>query len=178
MNDNDKLTDIQEQYNILSNLEQHLRGELRLTPCIGAEIEFYIHGNIDMSLLEQKIGYEVKEEKGKNQYEIDLLPSQNLANYSREIYELRNNIIKSAKELGGITDFSSKPFTDDYGNSMHIHLNFLEDNDVEKYARILCNYLPETISIIYIFIYIYIIYIYILNIKKKKRQRITLYANR
>ena len=55
MNDDDKLTDIQEQYNLLSNLEEHFRGGLGLTPCIGVEIEFYIHGNIDIRLLEPAI---------------------------------------------------------------------------------------------------------------------------
>ena len=29
---------------------------------------------------------------------------------------------------------------------MHIHLNFLENNDVEKYAKILCHFLPNTID--------------------------------
>jgi glutamine synthetase len=147
MNNDNKLTDIQEQYNLLSKLEHYFRKELSLTPCIGAEVEFYIHGNINIDLLTQKIGRTVKKEKGKNQYEVDLLPSENLALYAREINELRKLIIKSAKELGGIADFNSKPFANDYGSSMHIHLNFLENNDVEKYAQILCHYVSENIRV-------------------------------
>jgi len=147
MNNDHKLTDIQEQYNLLSKLEQQFREELALTPCIGAEIEFYIHGNVNIDLLAQKIGRTIKEEKGKNQYEVDLLPSGNLALYAGEIIDLRQLIIKSTVELGGNADFNSKPFADDYGSSMHIHLNFLEDNDVEKYAQILCHYVLEDINI-------------------------------
>ncbi len=50
----------------------------------------------------------------------------------------------------GIIDFGSKPFSNDFGSSMHIHLNFLEDeklgsSSLDKYARSLCHYLPETI---------------------------------
>ena len=33
MNDDDKLTDIQEQYNLLSNLEEHFRGGLGRLCC-------------------------------------------------------------------------------------------------------------------------------------------------
>ena len=29
---------------------------------------------------------------------------------------------------------------------MHIHFNFLENNEAEKYAKILCHYLPQTID--------------------------------
>ena len=108
MNNDHKLTDIQEQYNLLSKLEQQFREELALTPCIGAEIEFYIHGNVNIDLLAQKIGRTIKEEKGKNQYEVDLLPSGNLALYAREITDLRHLIIKSTVELGGNADFNSK----------------------------------------------------------------------
>jgi glutamine synthetase len=147
MNNDHKLTDIQEQYNLLSKLEQHFREDLALTPCVGAEIEFYIHGNVNIDLLAQKIGHTIKEEKGQNQYEVDLLPSENLALYAREISEMRRLILKSAIELEGRADFNSKPFADDYGSSMHIHLNFLEDNDVEKYAQILCHYVLEDISV-------------------------------
>ncbi|MDP5083290.1 MAG: glutamine synthetase [Rickettsiaceae bacterium] len=147
MNNDNKLTDIQEQYNLLSKLEQQFREELKLTPCIGAEIEFYIHGNVNIDLLAQKIGYTIKEEKGQNQYEVDLLPSKNIALYAQEISELRSLIIKSTIALGARADFSSKPFANDYGSSMHIHLNFVEDSDVEKYARILCHYVLEDISV-------------------------------
>lgn len=147
MNNDDKLPDIQEQYNLLNNLENHFRENLGLTPSVGAEIEFYVHGIGNIALLAKEIGRAIKEEKGYNQYELDLLPSQNIAAYAQEIAELREEIISAAKLLGGTADFSSKPFADGYGNSMHIHLNFLEDNDIEKYAQILCHYLPETKAI-------------------------------
>lgn len=146
MNDHDKLADLNKQYNLLSELEQCFRDDLGLTPCVGAELEFYLNGIVDIALLEKKVGYKIKEEKGQGQYEIDLPSSRNLALYAKHIDAVRQNIMLSAEELGGSASFNSKPFLDDYGSAMHIHLNFLEDEDIEKYARILCHYLPETIG--------------------------------
>jgi len=146
MNNDDKLPDIQEQYNLLNQLENYFKNDLGLTPVIGAELEFYVQDIQDIALLSQKIGCVIKEEKGQNQHEVDLPPSQHLVDYTKSIVELRKQIVVEAQELGGQADFTSKPFADDYGNSMHIHLNFLEDDDIEKYAQILCHYLPETVS--------------------------------
>lgn len=141
-----KLPDNQQKYNLLEKIQHQLKNNFNLTPCIGAELEFYLSNNIDVTALEKIIRYRIKTEKGNNQYEIDLLPSQNLVKYSKHIELIRNNIVQSAKELGGNADFSSKPYKNDYGNSMHIHLNFLEDDDIEKFARILCYYLPYNTS--------------------------------
>lgn len=108
--------------------------------------------------MEKATGYVLKKEKGKNQYEIELPPSNDLASYARQIVQVREGVIHAANKLGARADFSSKPYEDDYGNSMHIHLNFQRNEDsaenkgedgnkdIEKYARILCHYLPETIE--------------------------------
>lgn len=146
MNNNHKLPDLVKQYNLLSTLQHRFKNELGLTACVGVEIEFYLKDINDISLLEQKIGQKIKEEKGKNQYEIDLEPSEDLVIGAKHVSKIRQKIIDSAKALGGEADFSSKPFKDDYGSSMHVHLNFLEDDNIEKYAKILCHFLPETID--------------------------------
>jgi glutamine synthetase len=146
MNNNHKLADNQEQYNLLRDLEKRFQGELGLSPCVGVELEFYLANIPDISLLEQKLGHKIKEEKGQNQYELDLPPSQELVLYAKYVDEMRQKTIDAAKTLGGDADFTSKPFAGDYGSAMHVHLNFLEDDDVEKYAKILCHYLPETIN--------------------------------
>ena len=146
MNNNHKLPDLDKQYNLLSTLQRRFKNELRLTACVGVEIEFYLKDIDDIQELEEKIGHKIKEEKGKNQYEIDLEPSEDLVLCAKYAAATRQKIIDSAKELGGMADFASKPFAGDYGNSMHVHLNFLEDEDIEKYAKILCHFLPETID--------------------------------
>ena len=142
----DKLSHIQKQYNLLTQLEQYFRSQLNLTPCVGVELEFYIHKHMDIASLQEKTGHEIKAEKGQNQYEINIQPSQDLVTYAKYIDEIRKKIIHFSDKLGGRADFSSKPFADDYGSSMHIHLNFPEDDDIEKYAKILCHYLPDTLD--------------------------------
>ena len=96
----DKLPHIQKQYNLLTQLEQHFKSQLGLTPCVGAELEFYIHGTADIILLEDNIGHKVKTEKGQNQYEIDIWPSQDLAAYAKYIDKLRRQIIHFAGQMG------------------------------------------------------------------------------
>ncbi len=127
-------------------MQKDFKSKHNLTPIIGAEIEFYLSENIDVRALASKIGHDIKLEKGENQYEIDLLPSSDLVTLAKDIESVRKNIALFATQMGGSADFSSKPFANDYGSSLHIHLNFLEDNNIEKYAQILCYYLPQYIQ--------------------------------
>lgn len=145
--DINKLSDNQKKYNLLENIKKRLKSCFGLTACVGVEIEFYLNNVTDINMLEEIIGHKIKTEKGQGQYEIDLLPSVDLVKYSKYIELVREKVILGANELGGYADFSSKPYKDDYGNSMHIHLNFQEDENVEKYARILCYYLSDSLSI-------------------------------
>ena len=141
------LPENQEKYNLLGKLEHHFKTKLSLTPCVGAEIEFYLSKDIDPALLEQLVGHAIKSEKGNNQYEIDLEPSCDLVEYTKYIESVRKKVVQGAKNLGGNANFSSKPYKDDYGNSMHIHLNFLGEWNIDKFAQILCHYLPEGLPI-------------------------------
>jgi len=145
--DINKLSDNQKKYNLLENIKNKLKNSFELTVCVGAEIEFYLNNVTDVSKLEEIVGHTIKAEKGHGQYEIDLPPSTDPVKYSKYIELVRNKVILGAGELGGYADFSSKPYKDDYGNSMHIHLNFQEDENVEKYAKMLCYYLPDSLSI-------------------------------
>ncbi|MCC8369111.1 MAG: glutamine synthetase [Rickettsia endosymbiont of Oxypoda opaca] len=131
-----------------------------LIPVIGVEIEFYLSPNVDISkfatltskyLARQKIS-KVKKEKGNNQYEIDLLPSTDLINYINEISNVKLALENIAKKLGGNINFSPKPFLNDYGNSMHFHINFISEDNVrgdftEVVAKCLCHYMLDTFLI-------------------------------
>lgn len=138
-----------DKYNNLNSLQQALKNDFGLTPCIGAELEFYLIGLKDQSQLGQLAElteFKIKPERGINQYEIDLSPSTDAADYAALINDARKKLHYYAEQLKLEINFSSKPFENDYGSSMHIHLNFLEDNEIEKYAQILCHYLPQTID--------------------------------
>lgn len=157
-----KLADTDDRYNRLANLQSYFKENYNLIPVLGAEIEFYLSQKIDIKLLADLIGYHISLEKGQNQYEVNLRPSSDIIEFAKEIEYLRNNICARSKAMGGWADFSSKPYANDYGSSMHIHLNFLpynhernnninesihnEISDIEKYAQILCHYLPQYID--------------------------------
>ncbi len=133
----------------LQKLLINLKSSFNLTPFIGAELEFYLLGlksDEQLLALQKQIPLAIKKEKGRNQYEIDLKPSNQILSYPDLICKNRELIIKEAKKQGLTASFEPKVFLDDFGNSMHIHLNFLEDLENEKYANILCHYLPETID--------------------------------
>ena len=144
-----KLTDRVSKYNILKEIENSFKNDFNLTSCLGAELEFYllnIQDESQLTKLEKTIGQKIKKEKGYNQYEIEVSPSTDIASYPNIIHKMQKIIVEEANKLGLKASFQAKPFPDDYGNSMHIHFNFLEDSNAEKYAEILCHYLPLTID--------------------------------
>lgn len=128
-----------DKYNQLDILQQQFQSTMKLTPIMGVELEFYLSDNINIEQLGQEIGYHVEKERGNGQYEIQFLPHQNLVLLAKLIEDTRNNIIQYCVTKNGWANFNSKPYIDDFGSSMHVHINFLEDNDIEKYANILCH---------------------------------------
>lgn len=102
------------------------------------------------------IGLTIKEEKGNNQFEVDLPPTTNLIKYARQIIKLKSNIVNIAKQLGGDANFHAKPFINDYGNSMHFHVNFLsssgynsqnQEQILANAAKSLCHFMLDTFLI-------------------------------
>lgn len=129
---------------------QNFKQIYNLTPCIGVEIEFYLYNVQSINKLLKNSAIKIIPELGKNQFEFELPATTDIANYPDLIIKSKKYLQNLAMNHQGIIDFDSKPFRDDFGSSMHIHLNFLEDEklangSLDKYARILCHYLPETI---------------------------------
>ncbi len=135
-----------DKYNQLRILQQKFQKQLKLTPVMGAELEFYLSDNIDIQKLGQEIGFDIEKERGGGQYEIQFLPHQDLVLLAQLIENTRKNIIEYCAAKNGWANFNSKPYIDDFGSSMHVHINFLEDNDIEKYANILCHSLRDYID--------------------------------
>lgn len=88
----------------------------------GAEIEFYLSKEPSKDFIEK---FELQKEKGKFQYEVITKVCDGIAIID-EIKNLKNDLIKFAKEQSIELDFSAKPFDDDYGSSLHIHLNLVD----------------------------------------------------
>ncbi|WP_347938808.1 glutamine synthetase family protein [Rickettsia oklahomensis] len=140
----------------LEKIIAQFRQDYDLIPIIGVEIEFYLSHNIDIAkfeiLLRKYLARfkipKIKQEKGNNQFEIDLPPSTNLIQYIKNILEVKTILKEIAQQLNGDIDFSPKPFLDDYGNSMHFHINFnskFNDYYIILAAQGLCHYMLDTL---------------------------------
>jgi glutamine synthetase len=130
--------------------------EFGLTPIIGAELEFYLENNVPIELLERKLGYKFVNEEGLRQYEVNFPPQNDLTTLAQFIEEFKINLDNEVKILGFNASFHSKPLIDDYGSSLHIHINFIDktglnffaqDNKLDLIASYLCYYLNETFLI-------------------------------
>jgi len=118
--------------NLLKNLLDQLNSQ-GLFPIMGAEIEFYASKpleNIDLNL-----DFLLEKEKGLNQYEVKTTTYKNISLLAQEIINIKEKIISAAKLQNITIDFSAKPFTDQPGNALHIHLNLIDINGVNLYSK-------------------------------------------
>lgn len=110
------------------------------TPKIGAEVEFYLTGDVPKTIMEhlsdlcQPYGGEAKKEKGQGQYEISL-PAGEPVQLARQIIHVREAVAALAQTLGLHSDFSAKPLPADYGNALHIHINLLAADGRNVFAK-------------------------------------------
>ncbi len=137
--------------NLLELAIQKLYDGFKLIPKIGAEIEFYLAKPVEVEIFSKISGFSIKKEKGLFQYEIDLEPSTDLIKYVEYIEESMARIAQSARSQGNEAIFLSKPFLEDYGSSIHFHLNFLcpkneyIDYLLEPAAQSLCFFMERTL---------------------------------
>jgi glutamine synthetase len=114
------------------------------TPILGAELEFYLSGEIPTDIIEIITHYckkvylpifDVKKEEGRGQYEVSLLPTGSAIGLADDIILLKNTIAKMAAEYNLTADFSAKPFADDYGNALHIHISVLDGDGINMLQK-------------------------------------------
>ncbi|MES2214717.1 MAG: glutamine synthetase [Pseudomonadota bacterium] len=146
-----KISDQIRKHNLLEDVCVRLEKEFGLTPCLAAEIEFYLdkdYGESEGSDVNAGKFF-LKKEKGLYQYEIDLPPETNMLSLVRNIENSKQDL----QNIYPFITFHPKPFPDDYGSAMHFHINFL-DQKGENYfddsrsmnlaASSLCHYLIPT----------------------------------
>lgn len=145
----DTLSNHLQKNNQLARVIERLKLDFGLTACLGVEIEFYLSANIDPIIFEKLLDIKLKKEKGLNQFEIDLPPSTNIINYIEQINNIKSEIAIIARKLGGSADLSAKPFPNDYGNSMHFHVNFVDSNiSQEKLSQTICHYMLDSFLVL------------------------------
>ena len=106
-----------------------------LKPITASEIEFYLHGSssfydmdafwnvvqsvceaIDISI------FNTEKERGKEQHEVSLCPATPQKTIADTI-AIKEIITQVAEKRGMEADFSAKPFSNDFGNGLHIHIH-------------------------------------------------------
>ena len=137
---------MQSKYNQLSEIQHIFKRDLGLSPIIGVELEFYLDSVVDTGILSGMMSRHFKRERGTNQFEVDFGPSDDLLALVQEVENFRVILQKQAQKLGGWASFEAKPYINDFGSAMHIHINFKEEFDLERCAQILCHRLDEYIS--------------------------------
>ena len=120
------------------------------------EIEFYLQDFTNIKSLEQDIGIRIEEEKGQDQYEIDIGPCRSMKDVIERHQRLTQQISTYVHNKGGKAIFTAKPFIEDYGNGMHIHVNFLSENGENLFdhednlihaMRAMCHFTPENLNL-------------------------------
>lgn len=139
-----KISDSLFKNNQLDRLSKIVTTYYGTLPKFGIELEFYLSDNINYKELENLISENIKQERGHNQYEIALAPSDDLTNYASKISKLKLKIKNAAKTLGGTADFSAKPFIDDYGNSIHFNLSIGNIDVLTMAAASICHHMLDT----------------------------------
>ena len=69
-------------------------------------------------------------ETGKNQYEIQLPPSMQILSKLDSCNKIKKIIMEISE-----SNFSAKPFADQPGNALHLHLNFLDANHKNLFEK-------------------------------------------
>ena len=125
--------------NDLVRMHQQLSERLNYPITYGAEIEFYITDN-NIPHGEKLCGYSLKKEKGQQQYEVCFPYTDSPFVLAGAIRQFKEDV---EQYLGDRGSFAAKPYQDDYGSAMHIHIDVGVCN-MDWAADALCYYLQKS----------------------------------
>ncbi|MFV9875697.1 MAG: glutamine synthetase [Rickettsiales endosymbiont of Dermacentor nuttalli] len=136
------LSTLETKTQILKVLSKNFLYNFNINLQLGAELEFYLSKKITLDklskLLESLIEEEriiFEKEKGHNQYELKLPPISEPHILAQKIVFIKNNMTKQLSLEHIDTIFLAKPYDDQVGSALHIHLSLWRDkhNILEKY---------------------------------------------
>lgn len=118
-----------------------------LRPITASEIEFYLHGSDNIDDLEAFWNmvravceavdipiFNIEKERGKEQHEVSICPASPQKTISDTI-ALKEIITQAASKRNMQADFSAKPFADDYGSGLHIHIHLEDENGKNQFHK-------------------------------------------
>lgn len=126
----------------LSAVCSRLQTDFKLSPVLAAEIEFYLPGMASIATKEaavEKIQHvlaglpvaKVDAEAGLDQFEVSFQPSRN----AQEVIDVVAHF-KTRMQVDGIkADFAAKPFAEQPGSGLHIHMNLLDEAGHNCFTR-------------------------------------------
>ncbi len=116
-----------------------IRGDFGLTPVTASEIEFYMPGatasgnlpafweDLIQACAEAGIRiYSRGPESGADQFEIALAPSPDAKQVVRHTQTLKSLIAQKAETCGFTATFAAKPFPDQPGSGLHMHVSLAD----------------------------------------------------
>jgi len=125
-----------------------LHRDFALTPVIATEIEFYLHGAGTMFTPQQVIDVirqecdvadiplaSVEQERGSDQYEIALQPSNDYAGVITDTERFKALIAGVFARCGVVADFSAKPLAHAPGSGLHVHVHLENDSGKNVFYR-------------------------------------------
>ena len=119
--------------NLLSRITQQFAANTGFAPLVSAEIEFYLPSDVQREacdVLLEKAGietYGLEKERGDNQYELALKKPTTALEIAEQVVAI--------KKLFPEGNFLAKPFADQPGSGLHIHLSLLDKEGRNPFAK-------------------------------------------
>jgi len=122
---------------LIANQLQRIDEDFSLSACAASEIEFYLPGaeRADIAAFWQEVSnqcangsialYKTDKEDGKEQFEVALKPAAPIKT-AADTTTLKAIIAAAALNHQMTADFSAKPFADQPGSGLHIHLHLAD----------------------------------------------------
>lgn len=124
-----------------------LKTDFGFVAIVASEIEFYLHGSDDCAALAdfwnevkaacaaQNIGiFKIEKEKGREQHEVALMPAAPEKS-ARDADILKTIIADAAARFNMRADFSARPFADQPGSGLHIHVHLENEKGERAYYK-------------------------------------------
>lgn len=134
---------------ILQRVESMVIKDLMLKPVMAVELEFYVDGHEGLNeicleiidYLQRALDdtnlpvFKVEKERGVNQYEVALKHSDNVAAVADHAFMLKQAVEQSLDNILIRPLFSAKPYDDQPGSGLHVHLSLEDDYGVNQFFR-------------------------------------------
>jgi glutamine synthetase len=115
----------------IAKLQEYVLEKYDLVINIGAELEFYVNSHDVPHIISklQEQGFILEAERGYWQYEIIFNYTPGLEELCSKIANTRLELRFYCKQHEGSALFAAKPFIEDYGSGLHLHLSLHNQDD-------------------------------------------------